>query len=619
MMVFVSSMRRRSKAVILFAALLGFLIRGALAENVRRSLKQRTEGNSFKRGDRVDIIVNKVGPFNNPTETYQYYSLPFCAPEEVEHQDHAIGEVLVGDRRQSTDYKVNFREDVSYQELCTKELNHNEIESFYHAVDYDYFFEMFLDGLPIWGFVGEYDQDNLFLEHTSIATHFIFTHFHFDIGYNKNHIVEVNVTLGRPPAYIVERKSISPVMETLRTTFSYSVLWHTSDVKVSERLERYHDDAFYPQKIEIHWLAIMNSFVLVLLLVLFLSVVLVRVLKNDFTKYMGADDDLGANLVDDETGWKLIHGDVFRYPRMKMLLAAVVGAGSQLLVTAQIVLLLALFEIFDPIKRGNILTSFILSYSMTSGICGYVSARLYKQLEGSQWVRNTLLASMVVPVPLTSIFLFLNCVAWYHGSTAAVPFTTIMVLVVLFSCVSFPLTVIGSIVGKNGTDKLNPPCRTNLAPRELPANTFMRSPIVQICATGILPFSAIYIELHYMVASIWGHKMYTVFGILAIAGSMLILVVVFITIAAVYYLLISEDYRWWWSSFMYGGSTGLFVFGYCMYYFFHRTNMGGFMQTSFFFGYMGALAYMCTLSLGALGFHSAFFFVDYIYRAIKTD
>lgn len=36
--------------------------------------------------------------------------------------------------------------------------------------------------------------------------------------------------------------------------------------------------------------------------------------------------------VDDqeESGWKNIHGDVFRYPRYKSLFAAAIGTGSQL-------------------------------------------------------------------------------------------------------------------------------------------------------------------------------------------------------------------------------------------------------------------------------------------------
>jgi hypothetical protein len=46
-----------------------------------------------------------------------------------------------------------------------------------------------------------------------------------------------------------------------------------------------------------------------------------------------------------------------------------------------------------------------------------------------------------------------------------------------------------------------------------------------------------------------------------------------------------EDHRWWWRSFLCGGSTAMFVYGYCFYYFYARSGMSGFMQTSFFFGY----------------------------------
>jgi len=52
---------------------------------------------------------------------------------------------------------------------------------------------------------------------------------------------------------------------------------------------------------------------------------------------------------------------------------------------------------------------------------------------------------------------------------------------------------------------------------------------------GFLPFSAIYIELHYIFASVWGHKIYTLFGILFIAFIMLFIVTSFITVALVYF------------------------------------------------------------------------------------
>lgn len=71
-----------------------------------------------------------------------------------------------------------------------------------------------------------------------------------------------------------------------------------------------------PPARQIHWLSIINSFVLVLLLTAFLAVILMRVLKNDFSRYMEMDED---DIVEEEGGWKLIHGDVFRFPQVRFL------------------------------------------------------------------------------------------------------------------------------------------------------------------------------------------------------------------------------------------------------------------------------------------------------------
>lgn len=67
---------------------------------------------------------------------------------------------------------------------------------------------------------------------------------------------------------------------------------------------------------QIHWLSIINSFVLVLLLTAFLAVILMRVLKNDVSRYMQMELD-EDDIVEEEGGWKLIHGDVFRFPQVR--------------------------------------------------------------------------------------------------------------------------------------------------------------------------------------------------------------------------------------------------------------------------------------------------------------
>ena len=81
-------------------------------------------------------------------------------------------------------------------------------------------------------------------------------------------------------------------------------------------------------------------------------------------------------------------------------------------------------------------------------------------------------------------------------------------------------------------------------PRQIPEVPFYRSGVAQVMLAGFLPFSAISIELHYIFASIWGHKVYTLFGILFLAFVLCSVVTSFIVIALTYFQLAVEDHRW---------------------------------------------------------------------------
>ena len=60
--------------------------------------------------------------------------------------------------------------------------------------------------------------------------------------------------------------------------------------------------------------------------------------------------------------------------------------------------------------------------------------------------------------------------------------------------------------------------------------------------------------------------------------------------------------------------AGMFIFGYCFYYYLARSDMSGFMQTSFFFCYMFMVCYAFFLMLGAVGYRSSLSFVRHIYK-----
>jgi hypothetical protein len=316
----------------------------------------------------------------------------------------------------------------------------------------------------------------------------------------------------------------------------------------------------------------------------------------------------------------MIHGDVFRPPPHANLFSAMIGSGAQIFFTLLILLVSVLIGAFKATKRGALLTAVIVIYALCGLAGGLVGGRVFKQLKGKNWVWNVVLTAFVFPVPLCIVFSVVNTIAWNSQSTAALPVTTIGLMLAILLFVHFPLTVVGAIVGRNITSEFMHPCRTNRVPREVPQlSSWYRHPLAQLFMAGFLPFSAIYIELHYIFASIWGHKIYTLFGILFLAFVMLVIVTSFITIALLYFQLAREDHRWWWTVVFNGGSTGIFIFAYSFFYYYHRSNMDGLLQLSFYFGYTGVVSYAFFQMLGFVGFFSAFSFVDYIYRAVKAE
>merc|ERR1712050_220408 len=173
-------------------------------------------------------------------------------------------------------------------------------------------------------------------------------------------------------------------------------------------------------------------------------------------------------------------------------------------------------------------------------------------------------------------------------------------------------------MGKQGKVQLPFPCKTNKIQRDVPECRWYQSMTTQMFATGFLPFSAIYIELHYIFNSVWGSRIYSLYGILLLAFAMLLLVAATVTVLFTYFHLNAEDHQWWWRSFSSGGAVALFFYTYCI-YFFLQSNMSGFMQCAFFFLYSLLVAYALALLLGSVSFYATFYFVIYIYSRIKAE
>jgi transmembrane 9 superfamily member 3 len=168
--------------------------------------------------------------------------------------------------------------------------------------------------------------------------------------------------------------------------------------------------------------------------------------------------------------------------------------------------------------------------------------------------------------------------------------------VALWIFIAVPLTVVGTIFGRHWNGTPDNPCRISVVPRHLPEKPWYMSPFVVATFGGLLPFASIFIEVYFLFTSFWHYKYYYVYGFLLMTYVILLIVTSCVTIVAVYFSLNTEDYRWQWTAFFSGAGTAVYVYIYSIYYFYTQTQMSGFLQTSFYFGYVG----MFCIGLGIL-------------------
>jgi len=118
------------------------------------------------------------------------------------------------------------------------------------AVKSDYYFQMFYDDLPIWGFIGK-------LEKVSKPSgmelrYFIFTHVHFDVAYNADHIVEINVSTDPNQVVDISEDIVGASPDaTIPAEFTYSAKWQETEVTYDRRMDKYRRNQFLPQHLEV--------------------------------------------------------------------------------------------------------------------------------------------------------------------------------------------------------------------------------------------------------------------------------------------------------------------------------------------------------------------------------
>ncbi|KAF5273626.1 hypothetical protein FQR65_LT04625 [Abscondita terminalis] len=609
----------------------------------------------------VLLYVNRLNT-EESVIPYEYNHFDFCSASEDEKSPvENLGQVVFGERIRPSAYNIEFMKNVSCVSLCKKTYKGNDkisdtlLSKLRKGISLNYQHHWIVDNMPVTscyetedghqycsiGFpMGCYSKDGRDTCYRNVANknaYYIYNHIDLIITYhsgekeewgtsfreNGGRIISVKVvpkSIKHPSTpdcssqepLEIPGKSLQP-KDTFEIEYTYSVTFVPNNtIKWSSRWDYILESMPHTN---IQWFSILNSLVIVLFLSGMVAMILLRTLHKDIARYNQIDSGEDAQ---EEFGWKLVHGDVFRPPRKGMLLSVLLGSGVQVFCMTLVTLAFACMGFLSPANRGALMTCAMVLYVLLGTPAGYVSARVYKSFGGEKWKSNVLLTSMLSPGVVFCLFFVMNLVLWGKGSSAAVPFTTLLALLALWFGVSVPLTFLGAYFGFRKR-ALEHPVRTNQIPRLIPEQSVYTQPIPGIVMGGVLPFGCIFIQLFFILNSIWSSQMYYMFGFLFLVFLILVITCAETTVLLCYFHLCAEDYHWWWRSYLTSGFTAFYLFLYCCHYFFTKLQIEDFTSGFLYFGYTLIMVFLFNLLTGSIGFFACFWFIRKIYSVVKVD
>ena len=573
--------------------------------------------------------INGIIPFS-------YEKLKICDIKKITKAEDTLGEILTGEKIFSTEYLAKTGNDSFCETLCYNEFDENSLKLIITLIKRNYFINWYLDKLPagLLSFDVNKKASNIdyftgiplgYIQNDQI---YIYNHLQFHILINevskkKFNVVGFNILpmslshndssalCAKEGKNLLKNFDIQPQPLTgEKILFTYDVIFEKSNKTFALRWDHYKTS-----NTKIHWIGIFLSESIIFGLTLFIIIVLVKNIKTEIDVYN--TQIINFEFADYYT-WKELSGDVFRAPlKNAMILSAIIGNGFQLFCMLSVTLFLGSLGFLNPEKRANLLNLGIVFFCLMGLPGGYISAKIYQFFKGKSWLLNALLTSIIFPGTLFFGYFLVNIILALERSSAAVNLSDIISLFALWVFCTFPLILIGSFLGiKN--KPIAAPCKTNAVPSFVPSKPWYLHYKFMTFVTGFISFGTFFIELSYVMGSLWKHQIYFLATFLWISLILFIIICGEISVIVIFWNLCYGDYKWWWKSFLIGASPVIYFVAFSIYYFF-TLEIRRLSAMVVYFGIMGLISAMTLFICGSISVLFTFIFIKFIYSRIKIN
>ena len=629
-------------------------------------------------GDPVPLYVNSLRSLSHVVP-YDYYHLPFCQPRELRSKILTMGQMMWGDRIQSSAIVLTMKKDehcalvpchaeVERRNLSSgRVLTSTELDRLEAFINRGYRGDLIIDNLPLFSTEknsllsrctsnsGVIPQNHLFaFQHGyAIGVHksclgktVVNNHVHLIVKYHEtpfdiNGISEQTVRVvgftGEPHSIRHEKngEDCSPLFNLFSPDntpltvddvrggapllWSYSVRWvNDPETQWASRWDDYLKRSPMNTADQIHFLSVFNSVMGCCCMIAMAVVTVRRQLQQAVIHLPGGQEQSGEA----DVTWRDLRMDVFRAPSRFPLLAQLVGCGAQLLVVAGKTCAFAVLGFLSPANGGALLTSMIISYVFAAFISGVVCGKILmmSSFPSHHSLRHVAPCGFLFPGILAVTYIVCSVLNATQGASDAVSFSVLATWTFCFLSGNVLLALAGGAVAIQ-LGAVAQPFGVDPICRIIPASKAWRhSALFAAVSVSAVSFGAIFTHVKMVLLALWEGSIYYVFGFASLALMLWSVTIVASGVVAAFYTLDSGNYHWWWRSFViqFGGLSSILM-AYCTYFYFTELELDAGLASFLYFAYMSLLSMACGLAAGSVGFLAALLYVRKIYSAIKID
>ncbi|SSD62095.1 related to Transmembrane 9 superfamily member 3 [Saccharomycodes ludwigii] len=465
--------------------------------------------NVYHTGDKVELLVNKIVSEHNPIP-HAYYDLPFvCPPQSDKKPLHlSLMEILGGDRKWQSDYKLFFKKDQQCARLCDRIIKPWAVNYLIELIKQEYMVKWLIDdelpgattfistidhkkyytdGFPL-GFIDESTGKVFINNHVMLVIRYRtedynrFTILGFEVypkstadaicpGGSKNykHFELVNFEEGA-------------TMDEIRLPFTYSVYWREELKHTWRNRWQYFIDSKEISEwntSKLHWIALLNSAFIASIacsIVLFIYKNLVST-KQSIKK----NDNSSMHLVDERNiNTSVRSGSLLKYNIIRHFTntSRVIGGNKRsrwfnllsLLISCGVqssCILLGFILISCSLNKLHNIGGTVYTFAVSCFITGCILASFIGVLLLNYGIDDTsnlsmkrillegLVCGSFVPLLTLCLIIFFNSIVWITDSSHVLPFKTVVLLVGAYCIICIPLSLVVAVFTKLFLELIN--------------------------------------------------------------------------------------------------------------------------------------------------------------------